>query len=354
MLKTLEITNYQCHRDSSLEFHPGMNVITGSSDSGKSTIIRAMLWGLINRPTGDAFKSWNAKPSDDVRVSFEFDNGWFIKERVGGKNKYQTDEGTFEALRTDVPDTIQNISQITDYNLQTQFQKYFMLQDSPGERAKAFNRLTGLDIIDHVFKRLNAKISSTKTEISRLSTDITSKSTQIEELQKITLSEAAINELDDDIKQAEKIEDKLRTASEYTRKLRQCNADIAELEEFLEIETIYLEIKRLMDESLVLKNKINVLRTSINSYNEIVDVLGENEQWLGVEKYYKELKDLFDHKQENLLEIKAVSKLLDSAIYLDETIESDIMKLEEKEKLYTKMLKDAGICPTCHQSTRDL
>jgi len=57
MIKTLSIQNYQSHKDSTLEFDPGVNVIVGSTDSGKTAIIRALRWLIWNRPNGDSFRS---------------------------------------------------------------------------------------------------------------------------------------------------------------------------------------------------------------------------------------------------------------------------------------------------------
>jgi len=56
MIKYLQIQNFQSHKDSLLEFDPGVNVIVGSSDSGKTAVIRALRWLVWNRPSGDAFR----------------------------------------------------------------------------------------------------------------------------------------------------------------------------------------------------------------------------------------------------------------------------------------------------------
>lgn len=51
-IERLVIKGFQSHVGTELTFHPGLNVITGPSDSGKSAIIRALWWLLYNRPLG--------------------------------------------------------------------------------------------------------------------------------------------------------------------------------------------------------------------------------------------------------------------------------------------------------------
>ena len=57
MIKQINIKNFQSHKSTQLKLDPGVNVIVGSSDSGKTAIIRAYLWVVDNRPLGNAFVS---------------------------------------------------------------------------------------------------------------------------------------------------------------------------------------------------------------------------------------------------------------------------------------------------------
>lgn len=61
MIHGIHIINFQSHEKSELVFTPGVNVITGSSDSGKSAILRAIQWLCTNRPLGNSFIQWSSK-----------------------------------------------------------------------------------------------------------------------------------------------------------------------------------------------------------------------------------------------------------------------------------------------------
>lgn len=44
MISKITIRNFQTHKKSELEFTDGVNLIVGSSDNGKSSVIRAFRW----------------------------------------------------------------------------------------------------------------------------------------------------------------------------------------------------------------------------------------------------------------------------------------------------------------------
>jgi DNA repair protein SbcC/Rad50 len=43
-INKVRIENFQSHEDTLMEFHKGLNVITGPSDHGKSAVMRAIKW----------------------------------------------------------------------------------------------------------------------------------------------------------------------------------------------------------------------------------------------------------------------------------------------------------------------
>ena len=54
-IQEVTIEGYQSHTNSTFCLSPGLTVITGPSDAGKTAIIRALLWFACNAPTGEAF-----------------------------------------------------------------------------------------------------------------------------------------------------------------------------------------------------------------------------------------------------------------------------------------------------------
>ncbi len=77
-LTRLQLRNVRRHADLDLELAPGLTVVRGPNESGKSTIQRAIELGLTRRVTSgsgdlDGLRSWNAEPDDRPWVRFEFE-----------------------------------------------------------------------------------------------------------------------------------------------------------------------------------------------------------------------------------------------------------------------------------------
>lgn len=95
-IQEVTIEGYQSHTNSTFRLSPGLTVITGPSDAGKTAIIRALRWFAFNEPTGEAFLHTIRNPDgsvkeavDQVKVSVTFDNGITItKTRRKGNCPY--------------------------------------------------------------------------------------------------------------------------------------------------------------------------------------------------------------------------------------------------------------------------
>jgi exonuclease SbcC len=145
MLTSLHITNFQSHKESHLEFNPGVNVIIGESDSGKTAILRALRWVLTNRPGGDSFRSsWGG----DTSIGIWTENNLIVREKIGTNNIYRLGDTEFKAFGTEVPEEIQDALNMNEINVQNQLDLPFLLRDSPGQVAAHFNKIAHLDAID--------------------------------------------------------------------------------------------------------------------------------------------------------------------------------------------------------------
>jgi len=132
-----------------MDLSPGVNVIVGPSDCGKTAIIRALRWLAWNRPTGEAFRSdWGGETRVEVNLNDEI----FIARFRDKENGYNVGElGTnydLKAMGADVPDKIRDLLNLDDTNLQQQLDSPFLISASPGEVAAYFNRIAHLEKID--------------------------------------------------------------------------------------------------------------------------------------------------------------------------------------------------------------
>ena len=167
MIKSLELYNFQSHKHSTLEFDPGVNVIIGVSDSGKTALVRALCLLVWNRPLGNAMRStWGGVTQVVIRI----DDQSIIRVKEKSGDTYILDlpsaPQTFKAFGASVPEEITQALNLNEINLQQQFGRPFLLDDSPGEVAKHFNRVAHLDQIDEGIRNIQKWIRQIEQDIS--------------------------------------------------------------------------------------------------------------------------------------------------------------------------------------------
>jgi DNA repair protein SbcC/Rad50 len=161
VIKSIVLQNFQSHKDTTLDLHPGVNLICGSSDSGKSSIIRALKWLATNRPLGDSFVSWDSKKGD-TEVEVEMDDCHII-HRVG---YYSDGKQEWEAIGTTVPEAVTQALNLSDVSWQSQMDAPFLLSASPGEVARTLNEVADLDKIDSTLVNINRMARDNRAQLT--------------------------------------------------------------------------------------------------------------------------------------------------------------------------------------------
>lgn len=181
MIKRLVLKNFQAHTLLELNFQKGINIIYGATDSGKSSIVRALRWICF-----DDFSSNEARKLEtkETVVTVIFDSGIEVSRiKSNSVNAYTLKNGNeekrFDSIGKGVPEEISKIfgMELLDVdgvkinlNIAEQLSAPFLLgKEFPSTfRAKLFNQLTGNDIQDKIFKDLNKDILGFGRDISSL------------------------------------------------------------------------------------------------------------------------------------------------------------------------------------------
>jgi DNA repair exonuclease SbcCD ATPase subunit len=140
-----------------------MNAIVGETNSGKSSISRALYWALYNKPTRvkDEFMMYGAK---HCFVTVIFSDGTEItRGRNNDENYYILKQGEkateFKGFGFEVPPEIteahgmrlvdfDDSGQDTSLNVSMQLDPIFMFEDSATRRAKVIGKISGADRAD--------------------------------------------------------------------------------------------------------------------------------------------------------------------------------------------------------------
>ena len=182
-IQEVTIEGYQSHTNSTFRLSPGLTVITGPSDAGKTAIIRALRWFAFNEPTGEAFLHTIRNPDgsvkeavDQVKVSVTFDNGITItKTRRKGKTTYTHSAFPTAWEKAEIPPEIKETlglvkQQYGDFetclNFAFQLDAPFMLSESASVGAKVLGKLAGTEIVDKSISEVNKKTHQTRNDIS--------------------------------------------------------------------------------------------------------------------------------------------------------------------------------------------
>src|SRR5579885_1820961 len=118
MLESLTLKNFQCHRDLEIDFDPSITCIVGPTDYGKRSILRGLIWILLNQPRGDGFIRYG---EDYAENTLHIDSHTIVRGRRKSYNYYSLDGSTpYEAFGTTVPDEISKILAVHPISIQRQ------------------------------------------------------------------------------------------------------------------------------------------------------------------------------------------------------------------------------------------
>jgi len=197
MITELDIYNFQSWEEGHFVFHPGVNVIVGDSDMGKSAMLRSIRWVIWNRPSGNTVKSWWGGPTSVELVTPE---GIVIRTKdkedtytLGIAGKKDT---KFKAFGLSVPPEISELLDIGEVNFQKQIDQPFLLSQTPGERAIYFNRIAKLDKIDIGLTNINSWIRDLTSTIGSPATKDKPATGLIKQIEEATESLTKFDHLD--------------------------------------------------------------------------------------------------------------------------------------------------------------
>lgn len=372
-IKKMTIENFQSHTNTELEFTPGLNVIVGPSDQGKSAIIRALKWVLFNEPRGMEFITQGAST---VRVFLEISNGYkVIRERSSSKNRYvlvQPDETTsvYEGFGNDVPEEIINahgISKVvidTDsdvsLNLGEQLEGPFLISQTGAVRAKAIGRLTGVHVIDKAIRDCISDVkkeNQTESRCRREIEDVENKLKSYEELETLNKS---IKQREKSLSELESLLEKLNKLKRRQEMLKEANINIDKSKCFLdklekvneaELNLYKLSEKKMLWERLIkLKKNYKFVESELKKQEDIIKnthniaVLNENISKLDDNI---NIKTKLDNLRKSYIEIN--KSIDDGNIYIKKVSEETAKYIQSYETELRKISK----CPICFNSIDD-
>lgn len=396
-IKQLEINNYQIHKKSILNFDPGVNIISGNSRNGKSSIFRAIKWNFQNKPSGDSFIP-NDNPKALTSVTTTLDDFSIVHDRSSKVHEYKLikegDEKLFKKFGQSVPDDITELLDVAEHNIQSQHTPYFLLQDSGSDIAEKLNKIAGLEDIDNALDSINTYVRKVQTETKLSEKQIDGYQTRIDELQFVDNAEIFINTIDKSTNEVSVAETRIKGLEFLINEIQSLEIKIIEYDKKIQhkqtAELLHKNIDRYANSMLKYTNieknitdivnmnkqysefdkktvhkdtvsvtmrrlaslketqdKMDKLVSSISGYSKLSEMIEELDDWLSCKKYNTKVIDLIDMFNLKVIKTKEIGKLTDG---LDRstkelfTIATKVSDAIGKKKDY---LKGLGICPLC-------
>lgn len=350
MIESLRIKNVQSHADSFLEFSSGINAFVGSTNNGKSAVLRSLLWAITNRPLGTdiLLSNWaydkKGKQNDEMSVTVVKDGSTLTRRKTKDTNEYVIDGETYEALKTEIPEQVKSFFSMSETNIQKQQDAPFLLSLSSGKVAEYFNRIVRLDVIDRVLS--NAESTRRKTKNA---------------LEQSELTEARLSEEAEKYNWLESV-DKLLSRYEHIEKRNsETKADLDYLSELVgdynDIKSrTYPDLsreKKLVDFIAKADDKAYMIQTVIDSLESSLDEYRNARSKAESVDFSKE-KEIISKIEEiegNLREISSKGKVLKESV---EEYKRIMNTVKDNEKRLAELKAELPeVCPVCGSRMKD-
>lgn len=161
MFTRLLIRNFQKHKMRVIDL-ARITTIVGSTDKGKSSIVRALRWLCLNKKPGG---KWIRKGAKGARVELTVEGHTVVRRQRPGKNTYALDKHVYAAVKTTVPEPVQKLLNVGPLNFQRQLDAHFWFSLPASQVSKQLNQIVNLGIIDTTLAAAGASVRRLKTVV---------------------------------------------------------------------------------------------------------------------------------------------------------------------------------------------
>lgn len=345
----LILNNFQGWKKGEIEFKPGLNIIIGDTESGKSTLFRAINSVL----TGKMPEDYIRKGTKGCEVEIQFSDESIFKRSRSKKDNIADANGTiFERVGKDIP--FEYFKQLGPTSIEfgtkelslcsySQFEPHFFITLSDYDKSKLIGTICGIDIVDKLVDLINKDIRSNNSNIKFLEQQISeqndekaAKQTEFEQVdKKCTELTNLYSCIQNNFKTLEDLSDLSQKALSLNSSINTIKADKNALES--KISEFSKDKVELLQKLSSLKNILEVIANDISSKQQLKNSLV-------LRQFNIDKTNLLD----NLYFLK--EKLVtcnENITYIEQSkikVEQDIKDLEIKK---SELLKDFDKCPLC-------
>jgi hypothetical protein len=387
-IKSLTLENFQSHKHLYVEFSEALTIITGTNNSGKTAIFRALdyVYNFGKKGHGSFDPSYVSHKAAFCKIIVEFVDGTKLVRvksgSKGDKNSIQIynkeDELIYEKLKADkaydqfVTDFLGNPTydeEMGSLAFVEQNQPPFLISLTPLKIPEAFARLIKSSDFDNAVKILKSENNSYSSSTKTIESDIVDYEQDLLEYEGLDDLIKIVEENDEIIL----INDELDIIINNLNKIREDALNYRSKIKFLEKENVadqnFLDQLEDLDSFTKLKQKINNLKNikvSIeNMENSIEQLVKENEKdsyliseeflniWNGLSLTYKDIKNLTSYDNSFALKESTIQTH-------EQSNESDEVKIQNYQTQIDSYIEDnkailseIDVCPVCDKKVKN-
>lgn len=337
-ITSVTLKNFQAHKDTTIQFDKGLNIIVGESNNGKTSILRGILWAIDNQPLGNDFIMAG---ENDCSVTINFSDGTYIERGRTVKNtgyyqiRYIDDNGkyidqTYRGFTNAVPVEVSNVHQMpkvnitkdieTHLNVLSQLDGPFLLTESPLVKASAIGRITGTHVIDAAIKESNKTIQSNRKLTKSYSEDLQQKENERKQLPDIKSMEAFAKKYAYIVKYITKLNDSVIKLNANLQQINQYQQQMMQEKERCERLKKVAALLPIIQTAKDKFNKVMFLHGKLTKYQELSLQIEQNQISIERGKYFAKLKPLVDKAVANVSNVSRLNDYTDKANTLTNAI----------------------------------
>lgn len=337
-ITSVTLKNFQAHKDTTVQFDKGLNIIVGESNNGKTSILRGILWAIDNQPLGNDFIMAG---ENDCSVTINFSDGTYIergrtvKDTGYYKIRYIDDNGkyidqTYRGFTNAVPIEIANVHQMpkvnitkdieTHLNVLSQLDGPFLLTESPLVKASAIGRITGTHVIDAAIKESNKTIQSNRKLAKSYSEDLQQKENERKQLPDIKSMEAFAKKYAYIVKYITKLNDSVIKLNANLQQINQYQQQMMQEKERCEQLKKVAALLPIIQTAKDKFNKVMFLHGKLTKYQELSLQIEQNQISIERGKYFAKLKPLVNKAVANVSNVSRLNDYTDKANTLTNAI----------------------------------
>lgn len=272
MLTSLRLHNFQCHQNRLIEFEQ-VTVLVGGNGNGKSSILRALLFLMLNEWGGRA----NTHVTFDEYESFLelcIDESTVTRSKGDNTNSYSLDSEVFHAFGAGkVPAPIAQLLNVSIDNFQQQDDPPFWLSLTSGQAASALNDIFCLTSIDDALENVSKELRQAKIK----------KKVVEERLETARANSKSLlwtKQADKDLKELEELNERISNIKEKIRVLSKTVQEIQGLELLQQTSMRRMELLQQAIESGIRLVEIQARVSFIKEILNLEDKIGQQSKTL--------------------------------------------------------------------------